>query len=214
MGLVAVAVLTSAACGDDSGSTTGSGGSGGTGGSGGSGGSDDAGTDGPGKSQTVACTTVYDSDKIQYTGTAAPVYTCDTNKSTRYPDGPNYCRNQSDCDMINTPPQGIRLVVKECALSCLDKEPTETDTEADRVAKCAVSAECKANCVRMATAMKFKPPGISDACGKCYVDISACSIAFCLSKCSADPDAIDCVKCQFENGCRVPFEKCSGVDRQ
>jgi hypothetical protein len=147
-------------------------------------------------------------------GTSAPLYTCDANKSTRYPDGPNACRNQSDCDLINTPPSGIRQVVKECALSCLGEEPGENDSEADRLAKCAKADTCNANCVRMATAMKFKPPGISDACGKCYIDISHCSIAFCLSDCSVDPDAIGCVKCQFANGCRVPFEKCSGVDRQ
>ena len=212
-GLLAVAVFTSAACGDDSGSSTGTGGTGGSGGSGGSG-ATDGGTEGGGKSQTLGCVTVYEADKIEYTGTKAPLYTCDANKSTRYPDGPNSCRNQSDCDMINTPPSGIRQVVKDCALSCRDREPPEGAPEAERIAKCMDAASCNTNCVKMATEMKFKPPGISDACGKCYTEISLCSIAFCLGDCSVDPDAIGCVKCQFANGCRVPFEKCSGVDRQ
>jgi hypothetical protein len=215
MGVVAVAIFTGAACGDDS-SSTGSGGTGGTGGTGGSGGSgatDGGGTDGSGASQTEGCVTVYDADKINFTGTVSPVYTCTAAKSTRYPDGPNACRNQSDCDMINTPPTGIRGTVKECALGCLDKEPKPGIPEADRVAACMVAADCKSTCVRNTTAMRFKPPGISDACGKCYTEISACSIAFCLADCSADADAIGCIKCQFENGCRVPFERCSGIDR-
>ena len=221
IGLVAVAVFTGAACGDDS-SPTGSGGSGGTGatggagGSGGSGGSGatDAGGTGGGASKTERCSTVYDADKIDFMGTKSPVYTCTEGKSTRYPDGPNACRNQSDCDMINTPPSGIRQVVKECALSCLDKEPSGGETEAERMAKCAVADECNTTCVRGATSMKFKPPGISDACGKCYSAVAHCSIAFCLMECSIDADAIDCIKCQFANGCRVPFERCSGIDRQ
>jgi hypothetical protein len=218
IGMVAVAIFTGAACGDDSGSTGGSGasgGSGGTGGSGGSGGSgaeDGGGNPDAGKSQTEGCVTIYDADKINYMGTAAPVYTCTADKSTKYPDGPNSCRNETDCAIINT--GLVRNIVKECALSCLEKEPPAGTPEPQRTMMCNVAADCNATCVKGATSMKIMPPGISDACGRCYTDISHCSVAFCLMQCFADADAIECVKCQFEWGCRVPFERCSGVDRQ
>jgi len=212
IGWIAVAVCASAACGDSS--TTGAGGAGGTGGSGGSGGSggDDSGSSEGGGSFTLGCVTVYGDDKVSYTGTAAPNYTCTADKSTKYPDGPNSCRNQSDCDIINT--GMVRNIVREVALSCRSFEPMMGASEAERVAACAAMAMCNTTNVKTATAMKIKEPGISDACGACYTNIALCSIAFCLGDCAADADAIGCVKCQFDNGCRVPFEKCSGVDRQ
>jgi len=215
IGLVAVAVLTSAACGGDDSRSTGSGGSGGSGGTGGSGGgSGDAGCV-RGTTQTVICTTVDDCDKSEYTGAAAPVYTCNASKSTRYPDGPNACRNAFDCSLIDTPPKGIRDVVRTCAVGYRAEQPDPGVPEAERVAKCTNVAGLVEKCVKDATAMPpFMPPGISDACGKCYIDIALCSSAFCLSECIANADAIDCIKCQFINGCRDPFERCSGVDRQ
>ena len=207
IGLVAFAVLTFAACGDDSsttgaGGTGGSGGTGGTAGTGGTGGSGGSGaTDGGDPGEVRECTTVFAADKIEYTGTAAPASTCDGNKSTKYPDGPNACRNTADCEMINT--GMVRELVRECGLSCRGNP-----------INCPMETTCNQECVKSATSMKIKPPGISDACGKCYTDITLCSRAFCLSECVASADAIDCVKCQFINGCRVPFEKCSGLDRQ
>jgi len=30
---------------------------------------------------------------------------------------------------------------------------------------------------------------------------------------AANADAIPCITCQFKYGCRVPFERCSGLDR-
>jgi hypothetical protein len=215
IGLVAVAVLTSPACGGDDSSPTGSGGSGGTAGSGGTGGSpgcvvaSDAGSG----SQTVQCTVVQEADKIPYTCATAPVYTCNASKSTRYPDGPNACRNDSDCAMINTPPAGIRDMVRTCAVGYIAELPPMGSTEPERVAACTKVAGLVSTCVRDVTTMKFMPPGISDACGKCYIDIALCSSAFCLGECIANADAIDCIKCQFLSGCRVPFEKCAGVDR-
>jgi hypothetical protein len=217
IGLVAVAVFTGAACGDSDtpGGAAGSGGTGGSGGSGGSGATDGGGDpDGRGASQTEGCVTVYEGDKLPFGGAAPPAYTCNAEKSTRNPTGPNSCRNESDCSMINTPPAGIRATVKECALAHRDKEPMPGVPETERVAKCMVMADANTSCVRMATAMKFMPPGISDACGKCYTEIALCSIAFCLSTCGLDADSLDCAKCQFASGCRLPFERCSGVDRQ
>jgi hypothetical protein len=214
IGWVAVAVCLSAACGDSS-PSTGAGGAGGTGGSGGSGATDGgelcANPD-AGKSTTVACATVNDCDKITYTGAAAPAYTCNAGKSAKYPSGPNSCRNESDCAIINT--GLVREIVKGVALSCREHEPMEGASEAERAAACAKEAECNTTDVKGATSMKIMPPGISDDCGKCYTQIALCSISFCLSECAASADAIECVKCQFAAGCRVPYERCSGLDRQ
>jgi hypothetical protein len=213
IGLVAVAVLTSAACGD-SGTTTGGAGAGGTGGTGGAGGSGGGtcATPDAGKSTTVGCVTMNECDKVTYTGTAAPAYTCNGTKSTKYPDGPNACRNDSDCAIINT--GLVRAIVKEIALSCRSHEPMPGVPEAERIAACEKMATCNTDDVKKVTAMKIMAPGISDACGQCYTGIALCSIAFCLSPCAADADAIDCVKCQFDAGCRTVYEQCSGLDRQ
>jgi hypothetical protein len=203
-----VAVVTSAACGDSS-TPTGAGGAGGTGGS-------DAGgvCDNPdaGKSTTVVCTTVNECDGVTYTGTMPPVYTCNASKSTKYPDGPNACRNESDCTIINT--GMVREIVREIALACRQYEPMEGVSEAERIAACKVQADCNTNDVKKVTAMKIKEPGISDDCGACYTGIALCSIGFCLGPCAASADAIDCVTCQFRSGCRTVYEKCSGLDRQ
>jgi hypothetical protein len=205
VGCIAVAICTGVACGDDtpagSGGSAGTGGSGGSSGSGGSGGSGGGGDDGGLGEPTVSgCVTTYANDKITYTGTAAPAYTCDGNKSAKYPTGPNACRNTSDCDIINT--GKVRELVKSCALGCLG----ETD--------CAKLAACNAMCVKDETAKKIMMPGITDACGACYTAISQCSSLYCLSECISNADAIECVKCQFAYGCRTPFERCSGLDRQ
>jgi hypothetical protein len=104
--------------------------------------------------------------------------------------------------------------VKVAALSCLDKAPVMGASEAERIAACKAEADCNMVGVKNDTATKIMQPGISDACGACYTQIALCSIAFCLSKCAVNADDIDCVKCGFENGCRLPYERCSGLDRQ
>ena len=226
IGLVAVAVLTSFAC-SDSNETTGGGGAGGTGGAGGSGGtgggemdasscpadSDAGGGDGGdlGPGTVTQCVTVYEADKIPYTATTVPVYTCNACKSTLHPTGPNACRNSSDCAIINT--GKVRELVRNCALACRQYEPMPMAPESERVMKCNQMADCNMMCNKMAT-NNLMPPGLTDACGKCYTDVALCSIAHCLSACAADADAIDCIQCQFMAGCRVPYERCSGLDRQ
>jgi len=222
IGLVAaVAVLTSVACSEDSGGSGGTGGTGGTGG-GGTGGEADASTcsaadDGGGADVDLGpgtvkqCVTIYDADKIPYTATTVPVYTCTCSKSTVYPSGPNACRNDNDCSIINT--GKVRELVRNCALPCRQYEPAMGVPESERIMKCSQMAECNSSCVKMAT-NNLMPPGLTDACGKCYTEVALCSIAECLQQCAADADAIECIKCQFEKGCRVPYERCSGLDRQ
>jgi hypothetical protein len=208
VGLVVLAIVTGVSCGDDDGPVNGRGGAGGTGGTGGTSGSGGTGGEGgtagsgsDGGVTMVDCVTVRDDEKITFTGTAPPMYTCDANKSTTHPDGPNSCRNASDCAIINT--GKVRDLVRNCGLGC--RSPGIS---------CADLATCNSNCVKMATANMIMQPGLTEACGTCYTNIALCSLAFCLSECVADADAIPCVQCQFASGCRVPFEKCSGVDRQ
>jgi hypothetical protein len=69
-------------------------------------------------------------------------------------------------------------------------------------------------CIHDETNNKIMKPGLSDACGKCYTAVTVCSRIFCLSECVANADAPDCVTCQFKFGCRTPFERCSGLDRE
>jgi hypothetical protein len=234
IGLVAVAVATSVACSEDNGGSGGTGGTGGTGtgGAGGSGGAsggemdastcpgaedgggdDGGGADGGdlGPGTTKGCVTIYEADKIPYTASTVPVYTCNSCKSTVYPTGTNSCRNTSDCSIINT--GMVRELVRNCALPCRQFEPAPGIPESDRIMKCNEMADCNFKCVKMAT-NNLMPPGLTDACGKCYTDVALCSISECLQFCAANADAIDCIKCQFEKGCRVPYERCSGLDRQ
>jgi hypothetical protein len=173
------------------------------------GGDSDGGDLGP--SAVKQCVTIYEADKIPYTATTVPVYTCNSCKSTTHPTGTNSCRNESDCSIINT--GMVRELVRNCALPCRQYEPPPTAPEADRIMMCNQMAECNSSCVKMAT-NNLMPPGLSDACGKCYTEVALCSIAECLSACAANADAIECIKCQFEKGCRVPYERCSGLDRQ
>jgi hypothetical protein len=157
------------------------------------------GGDGPGG---AVCVQIGPADKVPgYTWPGAtPVYTCDEAKSTTYADGPNACRNASDCAIIDT--GMVRDITRVCGLSCRSYEPD-----------CDKMAMCNSDCVRQTTSLMIMEPGISAPCGACYTSIALCSLAYCLSECAANADAEECVTCQFHAGCRVPFERCSGLDR-
>jgi hypothetical protein len=173
------------------------------------GGDSDGGDLGP--SAVKQCVTIYEADKIPYTATTVPVYTCNSCKSTTHPTGTNSCRNESDCSIINT--GMVRELVRNCALPCRQYEPPANAPEADRIMMCKQMADCNSTCVKRDT-NNLMPPGLSDGCGKCYTEVALCSIAECITACAANADAIECIKCQFEKGCRVPYERCSGLDRQ
>jgi hypothetical protein len=156
---------------------------------------------GDGGSGEIVCVTIHDEDKLPWDlGAPLPKYFCDANKSTKYPDGPNACRNTSDCTIIDS--GQVREITRVCGLSC--RKPD---------AKCDELAACGTDCVVSVTNMKVMDPGLSPACAGCYTDVALCSLAYCLSNCAASADAPECVKCQFESGCRIPFERCSGLDR-
>ena len=167
----------------------------------------DAGTDGgatpDAPATTVACATVYDVDKVTYMGPTPLTYACDGCKSTTNPVGPSSCRNPTDCGMLAS---GIvPRIVRDCALSCRDREPPS--------GTCGAADECNRQCVKNATATTIGAPGLSDECGKCYTHLAMCSIAFCLSDCVADASSMGCITCLFAAGCQVQFERCTGLDR-
>jgi hypothetical protein len=156
---------------------------------------------GDGGSQELVCVTIKDEDKLPWELTAPlPKYTCNADKSTKYPTGPNACRNTSDCAIIDS--MQVREITRVCGLGCRDPN-----------INCQMLAACGSMCVVDVTRMKIMDPGLSPACASCYTDVALCSLAYCLSECAADADAPACVKCQFESGCRIPYERCSGLDR-
>jgi hypothetical protein len=128
----------------------------------------------------------------------APVYLCDENPSTTYPDSDSPCRNSSDCEIIEG--SNVRETARNCGLGCRDK------------LECDERSECNSGCVIMGTNL-YQAPGLTPECADCYAEISACALEFCLSECAANADAPDCVFCQLAMGCRLPFERCSGLDR-
>jgi hypothetical protein len=148
----------------------------------------------------TVCVQIEDADKLSWTGAAAPTYTCNASPSTANPTGGNACRNDADCAIIGS--GMVREITRVCMLSCRSYEPD-----------CAKIADCNSQCVGEQTKMKIMDPGISAGCGACYTNVALCSLAYCLSECAADADAPECVACQFQAGCRLPFERCSGLDR-
>jgi hypothetical protein len=146
-----------------------------------------------------ALSCVTDLEKVNLAPTAPPKYKCDANKSSVYPDGGNACRNTNDCDLIAT--DQIRRLAKECAIGCRGA----TD--------CDMAQTCNHNCLNSATKNQLDGT-LSDGCGLCYAHVALCAFEHCYAQCADDPDSLDCVECSFKEGCRVPFEKCSGLDRE
>jgi hypothetical protein len=144
-------------------------------------------------------------EPLELSPAAPPDYACDSQPSSVYPDGPNACRNQADCALIDLGNQNkltaLRQIAKNCALSCQGAKG------------CDARATCNDNCIR-GESMKNLGSTLSQACGDCYTFVAVCGLEKCLSECSDDPDTLDCVECSFKSGCRVPFERCSGLDRK
>jgi len=149
---------------------------------------------------TVSCVV----DLVPVTGAGAtsvkPEYTCDAMPSTSMPDSQNACRNDSDCEIIES--DMVRDIARICGLSC------RGETDCDRL------NACNNKCVTETTAMKVNEPGLSAGCAGCYAQIAACALERCLSECAGSADAPECIMCSFTSGCRLPFEACSGLDRK
>lgn len=138
----------------------------------------------------------------------APSYNCDANPSAD-PEARNACRNDADCAIIAT--DLVRATAKDCGLGCLNSSDQDGDGSV-----CNELLECNTTCV-VANTFIYDPNeggnGLSEGCASCYSDIAACALKFCFMECVDDPDTGDCVLCQLENGCRIPFEKCSGLEQ-
>ena len=167
-----------------------------------SGTSSDAGGNPDGASTTVVCVTVYDDDKVTYEGPSPLTYACDACRSSTYPAGPNACRNTSDCNMLAS--GRVRELVRNCALACRGEEPP--------TGSCAQETACNVQCVKMSTETQIGAPGLSDECGKCHSHLTLCWIEFCLNECAVDAESVECLKCEFANGCRLQYQRCTGLD--
>jgi hypothetical protein len=153
--------------------------------------------DGDGDGGMASCVTEV--ERLEVASSAVPVYTCDENPSTNYPESGNACRNTADCALIAT--DRVRHLAKNCALTCRDK----TD--------CAEAAACNGDCLANDT-MNQLGGTLTDGCSACYEQVALCMLDKCYAECAADADAPGCVECSFTQGCRVPFERCSGLDRK
>jgi len=158
--------------------------------------SDGGSSDGGGDEMPV-CFTELDEDT---SGVQAVDYLCDADPSAD-PDAANACRNESDCAIINT--DEVRELARVCGLSSRGME-----------ADCDVYNEFNQTCVVDETSKKIMAPGLSMACAACYADTVACGTVFCLAECAGDADLPECVDCQLKAGCRLPFERCSGLERE
>jgi hypothetical protein len=152
-------------------------------------GDDDAGTG--------SCVTGLES--VDLAPDAPPAYTCDGQPSTMYPESPNACRNDADCALIET--EQVRRFAKDCALTCRD------------IVDCEQAAACNRQCVGEASQNQLGGT-LTPACSGCYAQAALCGLEKCYAECADDADSLDCVACSFKQGCRIPFERCSGLDRK
>jgi hypothetical protein len=142
---------------------------------------------------------VAELDPLDLAPPAPPKYTCDAEPSSNNPDSANACRNDADCVLIDT--EKVRRLAKECALSCRG------------TTVCADAELCNQNCLNSAT-MQQLGGMLTGNCASCYAQAALCGLENCYAECADDADSLDCVECSFKKGCRLPFERCSGLDRQ
>ena len=148
-------------------------------------------------SATQSC--VDETEPLDLAPDAPPMYTCNEQPSATYAESPNACRNTGDCTLIDT--QKVRRLAKECALSCRG------------TSNCSEAEVCNQNCLHSAT-MQQLGGMLSNECAGCYAQAALCGLENCYAECADDADSLDCVECSFKKGCRLPFERCSGLDRK
>jgi hypothetical protein len=153
--------------------------------------------DGDGDGDAMSCVT--DLESLEVASNAVPEYTCDEKPSANNADSANACRNTADCALIAS--DQVRHLAKNCALTCRDQ------TECDAAAAC--NGDCLAN-----DTMNSLGGTLTDACSACYEQVALCMLEKCYAECAASADAPACVECSFKQGCRLPFERCSGLDRK
>lgn len=162
--------------------------------------SDDGGGGGDGDGGDAAVVSCVGELEADESGATAVTYLCDANPSAD-PEAQNACRNAADCAIIDT--DEVRELAKNCGLASRGME-----------SDCDVFEQFNLDCVITETSNKIMAPGLSEPCAQCYAETVVCGTQYCLSECAADADAPECVSCQLEAGCRLPFERCSGLERQ
>ncbi len=159
-----------------------------------------------GDAGTAVATCATDLEPLDLSPDAPPDYLCDGQKSSTYADGPNACRNQADCDLIDESNEqkmtAMRQIAKTCALGCRRSD-----------GDCVALEACNRNCISE-TSKNYLSATLSTDCADCYTRVAICGLEQCLSECADDPDTLDCVECSFKTGCRLAFERCSGLDRK
>jgi hypothetical protein len=151
-----------------------------------------------GESDAGTASCITELEPLAAPSSDVPDYTCDASPSSDA-ESANACRNAPDCELIAT--DRIRHLAKNCALTCRDNDD------------CGEAAECNGGCLANDTMNQFGKV-LSDGCSACYEQVALCMLEKCYAQCAADPDAPACVECSFDQGCRLPFERCSGLDRK
>jgi hypothetical protein len=159
-----------------------------------------------GDAGTAVATCATDLEPLDLSPDAPPDYLCDGQKSSVYADGPNACRNEADCDLIDESNAqkmtAMRQIAKTCALGCRRSD-----------GDCAALEACNRTCISE-TSKNYLSATLSTGCADCYTQVAICGLEQCLSECADDPDTLDCVECSFRTGCRLAFERCTGLDRK
>ena len=120
-------------------------------------------------------------------------------------DGPvpiDQCVNEADQAALEATggPAVVGQLAAECPFSACIAEVTTVLSDSSEGSRNALG-ECVAQCISDGT-------GLSMQCTACYGSITACSTAFCIPPCAADPGSEECANCSLEN-C-IDVNACTG----
>lgn len=99
-------------------------------------------------------------------------------------------------------PGAIGELAADCPGSACGAELTDVLTSGGSDASRIALGDCIAQCIADGS-------GLSPMCTDCYGSIAACSTAFCLQPCAADPGSQECAQCALDN-C-PSLDECTGL---
>jgi len=97
-------------------------------------------------------------------------------------------------------PGVVGQIAADCPFSACITQVTSVLGDSSEAARTALG-DCIAQCISDTT-------GLSTQCTSCYGAITACSTAFCIEPCAADPGSAECANCSLEN-C-IDVNACTG----
>jgi len=120
-------------------------------------------------------------------------------------DGPaliDQCVNDADQAALEAigGPGTVGELAAECPFSACITQVTDVLSNSSETVRNALG-DCVAQCISDGT-------GLSTQCTGCYGSITACSTAFCITPCAADPGSAECANCSLEN-C-IDVNACTG----